>query len=192
MKYCDIILINFGGDLMKVIFLDFDGVINNWYHFDGVAIENAMILKQILLMTDAKIVVTTSNKYGLQRNRVVDYYSSNYYIKYVRYLNELGIKIDDMTPYVDGDRSLEIIKYLQEHSIEQFVIIDDELIDSSLQEHQVFLDLYMGLQEKHIEPVLRILNGQLGFYPKEYNRNETYGELSTRINNYHNSLKKVR
>ena len=34
MNLCDIILINFGGDLMKVIFLDFDGVINNWYHFD--------------------------------------------------------------------------------------------------------------------------------------------------------------
>lgn len=70
---------------MKVIFLDFDGVINNWYHFDGVAIENAMILKQILLRADAKIVATTSNKYGLQRNRVVDYYSSNYYIKYVKF-----------------------------------------------------------------------------------------------------------
>ena len=192
LNYCDIILINFGGDLMKVIFLDFDGVINNWYHFDGVAIENAMILKQILLRTDAKIVATTSNKYGLQRNRVVDYYSSNYYIKYVRYLNELGIKIDDMTPYVNGDRSLEIKRYLQEHSIEQFVIIDDELVDSSLQEHQVFLDLYMGLQEEHIEPALRILNGQLGFYPREYNRNETFEELSARINSYHNSLKRVR
>lgn len=177
---------------MKVIFLDFDGVINNWYHFDGVAIENAMILKQILLRTDAKIVATTSNKYGLQRNRVVDYYSSNYYIKYVRYLNELGIKIDDMTPYVNGDRSLEIKRYLQEHSIEQFVIIDDELVDSSLQEHQVFLDLYMGLQEEHIEPALRILNGQLGFYPREYNRNETFEELLVRINSYHNFLKRVR
>lgn len=177
---------------MKVIFLDFDGVINNWYHFDGVAIENAMILKQILLRADAKIVVTTSNKYDLQRNRVVDYYSSNYYIKYVRYLNKLGIKIDDMTPYVNGDRSLEIKRYLQEHSIEQFVIIDDELVDSSLQEHQVFLDLYMGLQEKHIKPALRILNGQLGFYSREYNRNETFEELSARINSYHNSLKRVR
>lgn len=31
---------------MKCIFLDFDGVINNWNHFDGVAIENALILKK--------------------------------------------------------------------------------------------------------------------------------------------------
>ena len=28
---------------MKYIFLDFDGVINNWDHFDGVAKENAII-----------------------------------------------------------------------------------------------------------------------------------------------------
>ena len=97
-----------------------------------------------------------------------------------------------MTPYVNEDRSLEIKRYLQEHSIKQFVIIDDELVGSSLQEHQVFLDLYMGLQEEHIEPALRILNGQLGFYPREYNRNETFEELLARINSYHNSLKKVR
>ena len=31
---------------MKCIFLDFDGVINNWYQIDGVSIENAMILKK--------------------------------------------------------------------------------------------------------------------------------------------------
>ena len=46
---------------MKCIFLDFDGVINNWYHFDGVSIENAMILKKIIELSDAKIIATTSN-----------------------------------------------------------------------------------------------------------------------------------
>ena len=171
---------------MKVIFLDFDGVINNWYHFEEVSIDNAIVLKEIVLRTDAKIVATTSNKYWLQRTRI-DYYSSNYYRNYVRYLNKLGIEVYDMTPCIDGDRTLEIKRYLQEH-----VILDDELIDKSLQEHQVFLDLYMGLQEEHIEPALRILNGQLGFYPREYNRNETFEELLARINSYHNSLKRVR
>ena len=37
---------------MKCIFLDFDGVINNWYHFDGVSIENAMILKKIIELSE--------------------------------------------------------------------------------------------------------------------------------------------
>ena len=40
---------------MKVIFLD----------FDGVSLNNAKILKEIITQTDAKIVVTSSNKYSL-------------------------------------------------------------------------------------------------------------------------------
>ena len=50
----------------------------------------------------------------------------------------------------------------------------------------------MGLQEEHINPAISILNGQLGFYPEHYNRDETYEELLCRINTYHNSLKKIR
>lgn len=92
---------------MKIIFLDFDGVINNWYHFEGVSIDNAMVLKDIVLKTGAKIVATTSNKYWIQKTGI-DYYSSNYYRNYVKYLNELGIEIYDMTPYIDGNRTLEI------------------------------------------------------------------------------------
>lgn len=58
---------------------------------------------------------------------------------------------------------MEIKKYLEEHDVFEYVIIDDELIGEELQEHQVFLDLYKGLQEEHIIPIIRILNGLLGF-----------------------------
>ena len=74
-------------------------------------------------------------------------------------------EIYELTPYVDANRTLEIKKYLKEHEIEQYVILDDELIGEELQEHQVFLDLYQGLQEEHIIPTINILNGNLGFYP---------------------------
>ena len=33
---------------MKCIFLDFDGVINNWNHFTGVSEDNARVLKHII------------------------------------------------------------------------------------------------------------------------------------------------
>ena len=46
---------------MKYIFLDFDGVINNWNSNNCVSPENVMVLKKILKKTDAKIVVTSSN-----------------------------------------------------------------------------------------------------------------------------------
>ena len=175
---------------MKCIFLDFDGVINNWYHFDGVSIENVMILKKIIELSDAKIIATTSNKYSLQRLDKVDYYKSIFYNNYVKFLNELGIQIHDLTPFVDTNRTLEIKKYIEEHQIEQYVILDDELIEEELQEHQVFLDLYRGLQEEHIIPALNILNGNLGFYPPNYDRNETPEELNYRINSYYSKARK--
>ena len=175
---------------MKCIFLDFDGVINNWYHFDGVSIENVMILKKIIELSDAKIIAITSNKYSLQRLDKVDYYKSIFYNNYVKFLNELGIQIHDLTPFVDSNRTLEIKKYIEEHQIEQYVILDDELIEEELQEHQVFLDLYRGLQEEHIIPALNILNGNLGFYPPNYDRNETPEELNYRINSYYCKARK--
>ena len=176
---------------MKCIFLDFDGVINNWYQLDGVSIENTMILKKIVDISSAKIIATTSNKYRLQRFDKVDYYKSIFYNNYVKYLNYLGIQIYDLTPYVDSNRTSEIKKYIEEHQIEQYVILDDDLIGEELQEHQVFLDLYRGLQEEHIIPALNILNGNLGFYPSNYNRSETLEELNNRINSYYCKKRKM-
>ena len=45
---------------MKIIFLDFDGVINNWNKFDGIDEANVINLKEIIHATSAKIVVTSS------------------------------------------------------------------------------------------------------------------------------------
>ena len=174
---------------MKCIFLDFDGVINNWYHFDGVCPTNALILKQIIDLTNAKIVVTSSNKYSIQQKNKVDYHKTIFYKNYVQPLSELGIEIYDITPFCNRDRTLEIQKYLIDNKIKEFVIIDDELVSEPLQEHQVFCDLYRGLQIEHIEPILNILNGKLGFYPETYNRQETSSELILRINRYYNTQK---
>lgn len=170
---------------MKYIFLDFDGVINNWNHFEGVAKENAIVLKKIIDISEAKVVATSSNKYFLQCNPKTDYYSSNFYNVYVKKLNELGIQIFDLTPICGFNRSLEIKKYILDHNVKDYVIIDDELVDFELQEHQVFLDLYRGLRVEHIKPIISILNGKLGFYPSNYDRSETAEELNSRINKYY-------
>ena len=62
---------------MNCIFLDFDGVINNWYYFYGVAKENALVLKKIIALSNAKIVVTASSKYSIQRENC-DFYTRWY------------------------------------------------------------------------------------------------------------------
>ena len=172
--------------VMKCIFLDFDGVINNWNHFTGVSEDNARVLKHIINITAAKVIVTSSNKYELQRNDTKEYYASNFYKEYVKPLNDFGVEIYDITRNINGNRTLEIQKYIAEHNISEYVILDDELVDPILEEHQVFLDLYKGLQEEHIVPAIEILNGNLGFYPKEYNKSESPAELVKRINAYYN------
>ena len=73
------------GGIVKIIFLDFDGVINNFNHFDGVDYNNVKYLLEIIKLTDAKIVVTSSNKYVFQRNNDIDYRNTNIIRCYVLY-----------------------------------------------------------------------------------------------------------
>lgn len=125
-----------------------------------------------------------------KKNRV-DYYKTAYYNNYIILLNELGIENSDITPFVDRSRSLEIKEYIKKYNITNYVIVDDELIsDKELQQHQVLLDLYLGLQSYHVEPIIKILNGHLGLYPSDYNINETSEEQYIRINEYHKKLSK--
>lgn len=176
---------------MKIIFLDLDGVLNNWYHPDLIARENLNILKKILALSKAKIVLTSSNKYPLQRQNIKTI-TGSYLEKYVKIIQNEGISIYDVTPYVKEDRSLEIKAYLESNTnITDFVIIDDELVAPDFLKYQVLLDWDRGLQEEHIKPVLAILNGNLGFYPKDYNINETPEQKLIRINKFYNQNRKI-
>ena len=153
---------------MKVIFLDFDGVINNFNHFEGVDYDNVKWLLEIVKETNAKIVAITSNKYSFQRNTNINYENTIYY-RFVTILNDMGVDIFDVTPYVYADRKSEIMEYLKTHKeISQFVILDDEFVSDNLKEHQVLIDNYTGLSSEHVKPSVNILNGILGFYPDNY------------------------
>lgn len=64
---------------MKVIFLDFNGVLDNSYDFDLIDKENLDILKGILNQTKAKVVITSSvkNSYYInngQHNNIMLYF----------------------------------------------------------------------------------------------------------------------
>lgn len=171
---------------MKIIFLDLDGVLNNWYHPDLIDPKNVLVLKKIIKLTNAKIVLTTSNKYPFQREKIKNIKGS-YLEKYIKILQNNGLSIYDLTPYVEENRSLEIKAYLKSNpNITDFVIIDDELVSHELLKYQVFLDWNTGLLEKHIKPIIAILNGQLGFYPPDYDIQETNEQRLIRINKYYN------
>lgn len=182
---------------MKVIFLDFDGVINDYMTMNQINEDNIEVLKTIVDETNAKVVVTSSHKYKYQRNNnTEDFLNNNYF---VRTLKENGIEVIDLTPYIrqhgikENQREKEILEYLKNHpEITQYLILDDDYIIESLKEHEVFLDVQAGLREKHIIPAIRILNGELNFYHDctDEQIDETSEERVIRMNQIINELEK--
>ena len=82
---------------MKIIFLDLDGVLNNWYHPELIDKKNALVLKKILELSKAKVVLTSSSKYGFQRENISGIKGSSLE-KYLKVLETMNIPIYDITP----------------------------------------------------------------------------------------------
>ena len=147
------------------------------------------ILKASALLHDIGYFKTSGkehNKYSFQRENISGIKGS-FLEKYLKVLETMNIPIYDITPYVLEDKSEEIKTYLRNNPlITDFVIIDDELVSIDLRKYQVYLDLYKGLEEEHIKPILDILSGKRGFYPENYNQLETNEQRLKRINRYYN------
>lgn len=178
---------------MKVIFLDFDGVINDGVFGEQnyVEIRFLQLLKEIINQTDAKIVVSSSNKNELFEDNMRSAKESEVYNNYFIPIMNFGIDIYDVTPCVKTngrqDREAEINSYLKMHpEIDEFVIIEDDNIISSLVDHQVLIEYCDGLKEEHVEAAIRILHGELGFYPPTVDVNETLKDRFQRILKHHN------
>ena len=72
-----------------------------------------------------------------------------------------------MTNYINQNRYLEIIDYLENNDVDSFVILDDEkeyLKGTTLENNLVQTSLYDGgLKDIHIEKVINILNQRSRF-----------------------------
>lgn len=181
------------GVRLRVIFLDFDGVINDYLSFNEINDYNVEVLKRIINATDAKVVVTSSHKYFWQiNNNIKGFLNSNY----VKGLKKKGVDIYDCTPFLesgikDNKREREISEYLKNHTeITQYVILDDDYIMENLKEHEIFIDIQGGLREKHIVPAINILYGNLKFYHDctEEQLRETPEERLIRMNEIMNKI----
>lgn len=170
---------------MKIIFLDLDGVINDYLTFDKVNPSNVNILKEIIEKTNAQIVLTSSHKYPLQENPRYqkDYKKYLLKIKYLKELQEMKIEVVDIIPYVNRNREEEIQAYLEKHQeIKEYLILDDDFLIKSCQEHEIYLDLASGLRAEHIKPALNILNGNLGLYSDNPDIEESPSQRCLRMN----------
>ena len=150
---------------MKILFLDFDGVLNsekyvkNSNEFGAVIDPDRMILlKQIIDSTGAKIVLTTSwrehwdkdpqscDDTGIEINNIFEKYSLN---------------IFDKTLILDSCREDEIFDWLERNlEVTNFVVLDDRFLDSKrLGEHFIKTNGYSkGLDEESVKKAIEILN----------------------------------
>ena len=150
---------------MKVIFLDFDGVLNCERYVKqseqfGVIIdpEKLKLVKKIVDATGAKIVLSTSwrehwdkasegcDKIGLQINEI---------------FASADIEIFDKIPEINLRRAFQIDCWLSEHpDVTDFVVIDDEFIGADfMNDRFVKTSNYIdGLEEKDVIKAIEILN----------------------------------
>lgn len=143
---------------MKIIFLDFNGVLDTFDNMNIINESNLNRLKTIVNETNAKVVISSSIK--------TNYYYTGKMSKQLEYvmssLENVGINVVGFTKKCET-REEEIRVYLEEHpDIENFCIIDDEYYMEKFSDNMVKLKPQMmggmGLQDEDMYKALEILN----------------------------------
>lgn len=151
---------------MKVIFIDFDGVLNTEKYVRSCAEFGLIIdpskmtlLKQITYATDARIVLSTSWREHWDE---VPQNCDNIGIEINNIFEQHGLHIIAKTPILNRCREDEIAEWLKSNpQVVNFVILDDKFLDSELiRGHFVKTSGYSkGLDVDSIEKAIDILNG---------------------------------
>jgi hypothetical protein len=122
---------------MKIIFLDIDGVVKNpknhseWYQ------ESINLINKLCLATGAKIVISSNWKL----------------LKKISFFNELfDNNVIGVTPDVqqqDYCKEPEVLAYVRQNKIEDWIAIDDKAYEYPRQAHKLVLttDLKFGMEE---------------------------------------------
>lgn len=153
---------------MKVIFLDFDGVISTYQSKWNLSIEKLLLLRQIVDNTQAKIVVTSSWKVGKQNvedfrdSLYINWRTNNIQSKNQEIMCDFVNSIYDITDSNGNCRGKEIQRWLDKHTdeVDSYVIIDDDtdMLDEQLYNF-VQTDGYYGLSDRTVSLAIDVLNG---------------------------------
>ena len=146
---------------MKVIFLDFNGVLDTYENMNVIDQNNLNRLKKIIDETDSKIVISSS----LKNSYYITGHLSKKLLNIIKEIKNIGIDVIGITPY-DKTREIEIQLYLDNHpEIEIFCIIDDDYFMESFKDNLIKLPIQSeenpnGLEDEHVELAINILNKQ--------------------------------
>ena len=130
----------------NVIFLDFDGVLNIKEDDFSASFENPdaiFYLNKLCLETGFDIVVSSSWRD---------------HINYKKFLYDSGldekIKILGKTENCRCDRAYEIMKYVEDHDIDKFIIIDDAFFGTEYIPYHVQTAARLGFTKNKYEEAL--------------------------------------
>lgn len=141
---------------MKVLFLDFDGVLNFYPNKNGNFYKPACINLEMLLnkVPDLKIVVSSSWRiYGLEAVR--DILKSNG-VDPRRVIDVTG---DEQSPDARDHRGFQVENWLKKHpKVSQFAIVDDQADFLPLHSHLVQTNPHSGLTQANVEKLMKILD----------------------------------
>ena len=160
----------------RIVFLDIDGVLNNYNYFIEISeitnIYNRLLdnnkfdldlklarkileldfmkielLKELQQETNVKYVITSAWRLLSTYPLIEDY------------LVNRGLYVIGTTEFIDGKRGLEIRDYLENNSVDKFIIIDDERHNDfkELNNYLIKTNFYEGLQEEHIKEAVKLL-----------------------------------
>lgn len=152
---------------MKVIFLDFDGVITTEASYSRLDLEKMKLVKKICDETGAKIVISSSWRYNTLE-KTIEYITNtdNYFVPIPFLMPELVVgvtprfEIKYKDEYAFVPRGVEIRYYLHKHKeIDSYVIIDDDS-DMLLCQKDNFVqtDSIIGITEEDVRKAIKILN----------------------------------
>ena len=139
--------------LVKILFLDFDGVLNNYKErnfgekFSSAACGNLNLL--LSRVPDLQIVVSSSWRiWGLD------------YLRKVLYKNGIDPeRAIDVTGKEDGIRGIQIQAWLDRNpGVTNMVIIDDESDMGALSNKLAKTSMYVGLTSKEVDQAIEILS----------------------------------
>jgi hypothetical protein len=155
---------NVEGVIMRVVFLDIDGVLNSdpflsescqgrfVPHGDIIDRIAVGFLNEIVEKSGAKIVISSSWRNGFKWDALVDL------------LRIVGVKGDiiDKTPRTFSylPRGAEIAKWLSENPVDGMVCLDDALDMTVVEPWTVRTDFAEGLVQRHVELALAVLESR--------------------------------
>lgn len=140
---------------MKVVFLDIDGVLNNFAliranGFDYIDEAMVRMLGSLVGQTGASVVLSSFWRLDPKDRALVD-----------RALGVAGMAVVDRTPSIPGDRAAEISQWLRSKpEVRRFAILDDDEGAGAGLEHSFFqTDPDVGITHDIVRRAVLHLNG---------------------------------